>query len=385
MLASIAIAAHNEGDLLWKTVGSCLESTDGLDCEIVVADDASNDGSIDELRKRYGAVRIVSAQGRRGVSPTKDLAARAARGEVLVFLDAHCKPETDAVARLIRDVVDWGGNAIVSPKIEVLDTERWVSGSDHSGVGFWLELKWFQCGWLTEDQMDAIAGPGPRTFYRQPSMSGCALAMTRDVYEDLQGFDAGMRSYGYEDLDFGLKAWLRGYPALVDPEAVVGHRFAPETGLYEIPAEHVQLNRLRMARKNFGDPVWSDWLDRFRARFNPDAWDRAWALFQEDRESVERERDYLMESRTRDEFRYALEYGLPWPLTVPGSPFPPFAPTVEPRFGPVSDDIDVNVTIPTKTRHGTGRPRTKPHTPKKALEEASEPGNDACSSRSTCA
>ena len=43
MRASIVIASFNEGDLLWKTVRSCVETVADLDCEIVVVDDASDD------------------------------------------------------------------------------------------------------------------------------------------------------------------------------------------------------------------------------------------------------------------------------------------------------------------------------------------------------
>ncbi len=58
MRASIIIAAHNEGDSLGKTVQSCLETSAGLDCEIIVADDASFDGSIDEVQRRFNAISV---------------------------------------------------------------------------------------------------------------------------------------------------------------------------------------------------------------------------------------------------------------------------------------------------------------------------------------
>ena len=68
MRASLVIASHNEGPLLCQTVQSCLETLDGLDCEIVVADDASADGSVEQLRDRYPEVRVVGSPERRGVS-----------------------------------------------------------------------------------------------------------------------------------------------------------------------------------------------------------------------------------------------------------------------------------------------------------------------------
>ncbi len=58
MRLSLVIAAHNEGSSLWKTVQSCVETCAGLDYEIVIADDASWDGCIDEVQKRFPQVRV---------------------------------------------------------------------------------------------------------------------------------------------------------------------------------------------------------------------------------------------------------------------------------------------------------------------------------------
>ena len=56
-------------------------------------------------------------------------------------------------------------------------------------------------------------------------MSGCAAAVSRELYNRLGGFDADMLVWGVEDLDFGLRTWMMGHSILHDPEAVVGHRF----------------------------------------------------------------------------------------------------------------------------------------------------------------
>src|SRR4051794_14793531 len=81
MRTSIAIPTHNEGDNLWRTVRSCLETSAELDPEIVVDDDGSTDGSVDELRRRHGGdVRIVSLERALGVSRAKDLAVRTTTG-----------------------------------------------------------------------------------------------------------------------------------------------------------------------------------------------------------------------------------------------------------------------------------------------------------------
>lgn len=93
MRASLLIAAHNEGELLWKTIRACLASISDLEYEILVADDASSDGSLKEARRRFPQIRVVRHPERRGASPTKHLAAAEAQGDVLVFLDGHTNPE----------------------------------------------------------------------------------------------------------------------------------------------------------------------------------------------------------------------------------------------------------------------------------------------------
>ena len=114
MDATIVIASLNESANLARTIQSCLDTTDGLDYEIVVADDSSADGSIDELATQHPGVRIVRHERRQGVASTKDLGARSASGDVLVFLDGHCKPEPGAIARLVDDVRELDGRAVIT-------------------------------------------------------------------------------------------------------------------------------------------------------------------------------------------------------------------------------------------------------------------------------
>lgn len=319
MRASIIIASHREGERLWKTVESCVETCIGLDHEIVVADDASDDDSVEELVRRFQQIRVHRHSTRQGASPTKALGAQHARGDVLVFLDGHCKPEYGAIERLVQNIETIGGGAVFTPAVAALDDVRWQTNRGQRGHGYYLNLEDFSCGWLNLQQLRE-ARVGRRRFYESPSLIGCALAVGRELYDKLWGFDAAMRFWGVEDLDFGLKCWLMGYRVLHDPEAVVGHRFRASFDNYSVPTEHVVANQLRMARKHFTLATWSEWVDRCRQR-NPHRasehpeglWALAWEVFLADRRSIEQERAYLLGHRTRDEFWYAERFGLEWP------------------------------------------------------------------------
>ena len=318
MRASIIIATHNEGAALSRTIESCIDSAISGDCEIVISDDASNDGSVDDAESRFPLVRIIRHNERRGASPAKDLGARNARGDTLIFLDAHTKPEAGAISRLINDIETLGRKAIVTPTIAALQEGPWQSDLARVGHGYAIDLRSFEPHWLPLDELQRVAGA--RGMLESPALMGAAFAISRSLYETLWGFDRSMRSWGLEDLDFGLRSWQFGYPILHDPDAVIGHRFRDAFETYDVPLEHVLLNKLRMARKNFTESVWSDWLASCRESSegmmpgHPEGlWAYVWQLFEQGRQSVEQERSYVQAHRDRDEFGYAERFGLAWP------------------------------------------------------------------------
>ena len=305
------IAAHNEGDNLWRTVQSTIASTAGIEYDILVADDASTDSSVAELLKRCPDVTVVSHETRRGVSTTKDMGGRTARGEVLVFLDAHCKPQNGAIAHLVSRVRELECKSIVVPAVPALNCDTWENNMGQVGNGYICGLVDFECRWINCQEMRRCG-----LLYESPALMGCCVAVGRQLYEELWGFDTGMREWGQEDLDFGLKAWLTGHHIYHDPRAVIGHRFQRAFTRFTVTSESVLANQLRMARKNFTDNVWLDWMKRCRERQSTDVWDRAWAVFEQGRESLENERDHLFALRVRDEFMFAIQFGLAWPVNA---------------------------------------------------------------------
>ena len=258
---SIVIASHNEGDLLWKTVASCRETCADLDYEIVVADDASEDDCIQQLKQRFPEIAVYGWAQRQGPSPTKDRGAEHTQGDVLVFLDAHCKPEAGAIARLVSDVRELAGEAIVTPTIACLETDSWTNDLAVPGQGYVVELDGVNWRWIPT----SIMRPRGR-FFESPSLIGCGFAMSKWLYEKLWGFDRNMYMWGVEDVELGVKSWLLDHPVLHDPMPVIGHRFQKAFTTYQAPKENLLANQLRMAYKVLSPELWREWLAHFRGR-----------------------------------------------------------------------------------------------------------------------
>jgi GT2 family glycosyltransferase len=70
MRASIVIGAHNEGEALVRTVETCLDTTEQLDCELVLPDDVSPDGSLQPGGSRFPMIQILGHERRPRLLPT---------------------------------------------------------------------------------------------------------------------------------------------------------------------------------------------------------------------------------------------------------------------------------------------------------------------------
>src|ERR1017187_3346769 len=112
---SVIIISLNEGEFLRRTVDS-LRDTLPQQTEIIVGDDGSTDGSVSFLSDGYHGVTLLRPAERLGVARARNFGARHAKGDVLVFSDAHvltpkgwsgplldllARPETGAVAPAI--------------------------------------------------------------------------------------------------------------------------------------------------------------------------------------------------------------------------------------------------------------------------------------------
>lgn len=100
MLVSLIIPAHDEERLIGKTVRNLLAAgvDAGLEFEVIVADDASSDQT-GPVAEAAGA-RVVRHE-RRQIAATRNLGARAAKGELLIFVDADTWPNGIALLQAV--------------------------------------------------------------------------------------------------------------------------------------------------------------------------------------------------------------------------------------------------------------------------------------------
>jgi succinoglycan biosynthesis protein ExoA len=104
---SVVMACRNEIRHIHGVLDSLLsQRTGGLDCEYLVADGCSDDGTrevLDEYVRKHGRLRVIDNPGRI-VSTGLNAGIAASRGEVIVRMDAHTEYAPDYVQSCIRTI-----------------------------------------------------------------------------------------------------------------------------------------------------------------------------------------------------------------------------------------------------------------------------------------
>ncbi len=244
---SAIVVALNEGEMLCRTVEN-LFATLPRTGEILVVDDGSSDGSTGFLRNaRSPRIRLVRSNGL-GSACARNFGAARARGDCLIFCDAHVSMQPGwwkPLIKLIRDP----RVAASAPAIYDMNAPRRKGFGQFLG-GPHLDIKWF---------------PNPSNQpHEVPILPGCCLAIRKNLFRRVGGFDDGIIRWGCEDIELSLRLWRLGYRLLLEPGVAAAHLFRSKPP-YPIEAVNVLHNKIRMAAVHFREPRLTRVVDELRS------------------------------------------------------------------------------------------------------------------------
>eukprot|EP00920_Eleutheroschizon_duboscqi_P017994 GHVT01043021.1.p1 GENE.GHVT01043021.1~~GHVT01043021.1.p1 ORF type:complete len:740 (-),score=146.15 GHVT01043021.1:1270-3489(-) len=244
---SIIMAAHNEHDYLQRTLESIFNTTSlNILKEVVIVDDLSDPPlteSYDHVMFPEPSVRVVRNNDREGLIRSKAIGVRNSSGDLLVFLDAHVRPDPDWLVPLLRHV-STNYRRVVVPTIPRLDPETWEP--NRKAIGYKMMFEWnFAFHWF-DDKTDEV-----------PIMSGGLLAMSRKWWDETEGLDEGMHLWGAENIEQSLRTWLCGGEVVVARDSIIAHVFRTKFP-YKVDSKVLVKNRVRAA---------TAWFDEFGDNF----------------------------------------------------------------------------------------------------------------------
>ncbi|MCA1036823.1 MULTISPECIES: glycosyltransferase [Bacillaceae] len=237
-IASIIFPVKNEGENVKKTLESFFSASIGQPYELIIVDDQSNDQCCEFLKTEYldKNIILVTTDGV-GAANARNEGAKLARGEVLVFCDAHLEFEDYWLDLLIEPLLK-GLTDAVTPAIGAI-------GNPHfTGYG--------QTLWVNErsSKIRTHWNVKQDDLFETAILPGGCFAINRSVFEDAGGFETGFPVWGYEDVEISIKLWLFGYKCHVQPKAKVLHLFR-KVQPYRVELDDYFYNLLRLSYLHF--------------------------------------------------------------------------------------------------------------------------------------
>ena len=259
---AIVVLNHNGKELLLQCL-QCIEAVDYRPLSTIVIDNGSTDGSAEEARRRYPGIHLVPVGYNAGVSGGRNVGIRYVEehlhAKYILFLDNDTQIEPDAVREFVAAADQDARIGLVAPKaFRKRGDSRLLSAGGMGFNPYTGGLRDVASGTIDRGQFDQSgdvqAGPG------------FAFLVRRAVYRKIGLFDETFNPYGWEDVDFSLRAGKAGFRIVYAPKAVVYHAGGRVgRGIIRQYERNKARNMLYFVRRHTTIPQWVCFLCVFPA------------------------------------------------------------------------------------------------------------------------
>ena len=235
---SILIPNFNGNTLLMRNLPSvlnCSRQYAGVS-EIIVIDDASTEGGLDEIKTIFKTIRFLQHKTNKGFSEAINTVVKAASGDLIFLLNSDVSPEGSAMNKLANF---FSQEDIFSVSPLILDEDN------NPNIYSW-NLRAFSRGKFSRQKWDLMTAKKLAETHQLPTLysSGGSMMARKTMFQSLQGFDEIFYPFYFEDQDLGARAWRKGWRSLFCPEVIVEHQRKGSIQS-EVPAWKVKLIQRR--------------------------------------------------------------------------------------------------------------------------------------------
>jgi GT2 family glycosyltransferase len=216
---SVIIVSYNTADLIGACIASVMASR-GVTLELFVVDNASRDGSVDLVRERFPAVRLIANEENRGFGAANNQALRECTGRYVVLLNPDTTVEPESFETMVAFMDAHPQVGLAGPKVLNPDGTRQDSVS---------------AGYPAHRQGGADLGTLPGEI---AALLGACQIVGTELFRSVGGFDENFFLYG-EDQDLCLRIRKQGRAiGFIDDAVIMHHGGQSERGTP--PAEVVR-------------------------------------------------------------------------------------------------------------------------------------------------
>lgn len=231
---SIIIVSFNTKKLTIDCVESIIKNTENLKYEIIVVDNASSDGTVDELESVFAKqnLQVIKNKENVGFGKANNQGIKLAKGKYILFLNS----DTLVKENLLKEMVEW------------LDKEKYIGiatcalfnpDGSFQGTGGYFPTLLRVFSWMTIQDLplvDSLIKPfHPMKeksfskndhFYNKKKeldwVTGAFFLVKREVVETVGFFDEDYFMYT-EETDYCFRAKKKGWKIVYNPKWNIAH------------------------------------------------------------------------------------------------------------------------------------------------------------------
>jgi N-acetylglucosaminyl-diphospho-decaprenol L-rhamnosyltransferase len=255
MDVSIVIVNWNVQALLQRCLSSITTACAGLQCEVIVVDSASTDGSVEMVRQLFPTTRVISCNTNVGFTRGNNLGIAQGTGHYILLLNPDTEVQGDALHIMVSYLDQHPDIGALGPRLTFPDGRIQSSRRRFPTLATtFLESTLLQ-QWFPRNRFLARYYVQDRSAGEEQDVDwlvGACLLLRRQAWEQIGPLDESFFMYS-EELDWCQRAKAVGWRVVYLPAATVIH-YEGQSSAQVVPARHIyfQSSKVRYVRKYHG-------------------------------------------------------------------------------------------------------------------------------------
>lgn len=257
---SVIYVNYKTKDITLNSISSVIEHTKGIDYEIILVDNNSNDGIVEDVKEKFPQVMIIESDKNLGFAGGCNLGSKYAKGKYLLFLNT----DTILVENSIKIMFDFMEihNEYGAIGVPLIDEKNNITQSWGDFLPFKKGIKEFGILPLLPKSIKNKFKKGKtieefeNEFFGKENVKeidyiiGADLFIRRELFEEIGGFDERFFMY-FEEADLQLRVKEKGYKIGIIKGTKIIHLESKSFKVSNSKRTMKIVSFLRYLRKNF--------------------------------------------------------------------------------------------------------------------------------------